>query len=91
MILSISARAEFDLMRIKQFLDMTNPFSASEVLEELFERIQILKTQPEIGKKMTEFNPINMRRIVFGEYDVRYVVAGKAIRIVRVWHTREYR
>ena len=50
-----------------------------------------LLEQPHLGLALPEFAPRNVRRLIVGDYELRYEVAEKALWILRLWHTREDR
>ena len=50
-----------------------------------------LVDHPRIGEKLEEFEPLEIRRILVGKYEVRYEIRGTTIYVLRLWHTREDR
>jgi hypothetical protein len=40
---------------------------------------------------MWEFAPREVRRLIVGDYELRYEILEDAIVLVRLWHTREDR
>ena len=46
---------------------------------------------PRIGEKLEEFQPREIRRLLVGQYEVRYELMNDTIFILRLWHTREKR
>ena len=51
----------------------------------------ILLTNPRIGEQLFQFEPREVRRILVGEYEVRYELQDSIIYVLRLWHTREDR
>ncbi len=49
------------------------------------------QTNPRIGEQLFEFDPPEVRRILVGEYEVRYEIQDSIIYVLRLWHTREDR
>jgi hypothetical protein len=47
--------------------------------------------QPRIGERLDEFQPREVRRILIGNYEMRYEIRGSIIHLLRIWHTREQR
>jgi hypothetical protein len=45
----------------------------------------------ELGVRLEEFAPRDVRRVIVGDYELRYEVTEAAIYILRLWHTREDR
>lgn len=51
----------------------------------------ILATNPRLGEQLFQFEPREVRRILVGQYEMRYEIQGETIYILRLWHTREDR
>jgi len=51
----------------------------------------ILLTNPRIGEQLFHFEPREVRRILVGDYEVRYEIQESVIYVLRLWHTRENR
>ena len=50
-----------------------------------------LLANPRIGEKLFEFEPREVRRILVGQYEMRYEIQNETIYVLRLWHTREER
>ena len=50
-----------------------------------------LPVKPRIGERLEEFDPREVRRILVGNYELRYEIQDQVIYILRIWHTREAR
>lgn len=46
---------------------------------------------PRIGEKLEAYEPREVRRIVVGNYEMRYEIAAATIFILRLWYCRENR
>ena len=46
---------------------------------------------PRIGEQLFEFEPREVRRLIVGQYELRYEMQGETIYVLRLWHTRERR
>ncbi len=79
-----------DLKRLRAFIAVHNPPSATRMAAELIGRIGLLPDFPEMGTPV-ELAPVpgSIRDIVFGRYVVRYSVHVSAVIILRVWHSLE--
>jgi len=53
--------------------------------------VAVLLTNPRIGEQLFQFEPCEVRRILVGEYDVRYEILDSIIYMLRLWYTRENR
>jgi len=50
-----------------------------------------LPANPRIGEQLFEFEPREVRRILVGQYEIRYEIQNETIYVLRLWHTREER
>ena len=46
---------------------------------------------PRLGRSLEQFAPREVRRLVIGDYEMRYEVIGEVIRVLRLWDGREDR
>lgn len=83
--------ARADLRRLYVFLAAKNPNAAELTMLSLTEAPGRLLRQPAIGQRIESIEGRSARRIVVGAYEIRYEVAGEAIRISRIFHTKENR
>ena len=83
--------AERDLVRIHAFLASVNPPAAAKVIRQLVAGAEQLLSYPQLGVALDEFAPRDVRRVMVGDYELRYEVAEKLIYILRLWHAREDR
>ena len=89
--LSWTSKALGDLARLHAFLVTVNPSAAAAAVQKLTAAPRVLLTQPRIGTLLPEFAPREVRRLIVGDYEMRYELIGEAAVVVRVWHTREDR
>lgn len=50
-----------------------------------------LMQYPQLGVKLEEFLPRDVRRIIMGDYEMRCELTDEVIYILRLWHGREDR
>ena len=86
-----TSKALGDLARLYDFLAPLNPAAAAGLIQSLTRAPNSLMNNPRIGEKLDEFLPQEVRRILVGQYEIRYAINGEVIYILRVWHTREER
>ncbi len=84
-------KALADLARLYEFLALVNRQAAIRVVKTLTEAPSNLLTNPRIVEKPTEFLPREVRRLIVGDYEIRYEIQIEKIYILRLWHTREHR
>ncbi|MBD9433991.1 type II toxin-antitoxin system RelE/ParE family toxin [Achromobacter sp. K91] len=44
-----------------------------------------------MGEQLFQFEPREVRRILVGEYEIRYENQDAVVHVLRLWHTRENR
>ncbi|BBQ32768.1 MULTISPECIES: type II toxin-antitoxin system RelE/ParE family toxin [Aeromonas] len=86
-----TSKALSDLTRLYEFLALANKPAAARVVQALTQAPAILLTNPRIGEQLFQFEPREVRRMLVGEYEVRYELLDSSIYILRLWHTREAR
>jgi len=86
-----TSKALSDLVRLYEFLSTVNPSAASRTVQSLTKAPDRLLNHPRIGEKLDEFEPREVRRILVGQYKMRYEIHNATIFILRLWHTRENR
>lgn len=86
-----TSKALSDLARLHEFLAPVNKPAATRAVQALAKAPTILLTNPRIGEQLFQFEPREVRRILVGEYEVRYETQDSIIYVLRLWHTREDR
>jgi plasmid stabilization system protein ParE len=91
LILQWTTSANRDLVRLYDFLYPLNPRAAARIVQQLVAAAEQLLTYPQRGEFLTEFIPRDVRRLIVGDYELRYELMDTTISIVRLWHCREDR
>ncbi|GMQ84196.1 MAG: hypothetical protein BMS9Abin06_0963 [Gammaproteobacteria bacterium] len=65
--------------------------AAARTVQSLTAAPRRLLEQPRIGERLDEFEPREVRRILVGQYEIRYEIQKSTIYVLRLWHTREDR
>ena len=86
-----TAKASYDLVRLHEHLRSVAPDAAARVVQQLASAPDRLLDYPRIGEKLDAYAPREVRRIIFGNYELRYEIADMTIIILRLWHCRENR
>ena len=84
-------KAVGDLVRLHAFLAPVNPRAARAVFATLKAGPQHLQANPRLGERLPDFGEREVRRLIVGDYEMRYEVKPDALWILRLWHTREDR
>lgn len=80
-----------DVARLYEFLALANKPAAVRSVQALTQAPTILLTNPRIGEQLFQFEPREVRRILVGEYELRYEILDSIIYVLHLWHTRENR
>ena len=80
-----------DLGRIRRFLAGVNPRAARHTFETLRYAPRKLLDYPRLGVRLEHFPDRTIRRMVVGDYEIRYELKTDLIVILRVWHGKEDR
>ena len=91
MALKWTSRAYADLVRVHEFLHPVNAAAARRVAHQLVAAAKRIRPHPRLGVRLTEFDPREVRKVLVGDYEIRYEVTDKMIFVLRIFHTREDR
>jgi plasmid stabilization system protein ParE len=86
-----TSKALSDLARLYEFLAPVNKPASARTVQAQAKAPTILLTNPSIGEQLFQFELREVRRILVGEYEVRYEIQNSIIYVLRLWHTRENR
>lgn len=87
-----TSKALSDLVRLYEFLAPVNKQAAARTVQALMAAPnETLLRNPRLGEQLFEFEPREVRRILVGQYEMRYEIQGETIYMLRLWHTREER
>jgi plasmid stabilization system protein ParE len=84
-------RAAFDLRRLHNFLADKSPRAADRIAEMLARGPDRLLDFPRMGVRLEQFQDGEVRRIILGDYEMRYEIDAETILILQIWHCREDR
>lgn len=86
-----ASKALSDLARLHKFPVPVNKPAATRAVQALTKAPTILLTNPRVGEQLFQFEPREVRRILVGQYEMRYEIVDETIYVLRLWHTREDR
>ncbi len=86
-----TSRASSDLVRLHQHLSPVAPDAAARVVQQLAHAPDRLLDYPRIGEKLEAYEPREVRRVIVGDYELRYELSAGTIIVLRLWHCRENR
>ena len=84
-------KAASDLVRLHDFLRPVAPEAAARIVAQLARAPDRLTEFPRLGEKLEAYEPREVRRIVVGDYELRYEIDAGSIIVLRLWHCRERR
>ena len=74
-----------DIEAIVRYIGRRNPEAAARVGNGIYERAQILLSNPEAGSTLEELRYAGWRKLIFRRWKIIYVVRADEILIGRVW------
>lgn len=86
-----TSKASSDLVRLHEHLHPVAPAAAARIVQQLAHAPDRLLEYPRLGEKSAAYEPREVRRIIVGNYEMRYEIAMGTIFILRLWHCRENR
>lgn len=86
-----TAKASSDLVRLSEHLLPRAPETAARVVQQLVRAPHRLLDFPRIGERLEAYAPREVRRIIVGNYELRYEIADGTVFVLRLWHCRENR
>jgi plasmid stabilization system protein ParE len=86
-----TSKALSDLARLYEFLTSVNQPAAARAVQSVIKAPTALLMNPRIGEKLFEFDPREIRKILVGNYELRYEIQESTIYVLRLRHTREHR
>lgn len=91
MIVRWTGKASSDLARLYEHLRPVAPEAAARIVRQLARSPDRLIDHPRIGERLDAYAPREVRRIIVGDYELRYEIDRATIFILRLWHGREAR
>ena len=86
-----TSSARLDLVRPYEFLHSVNAPAAVRVVRRLVAGTKRIPPYPHLGSRLAEFEPREVRRVLVGDYEIRYEATDTDIFILRIFHVREDR
>ncbi len=88
MIILISDSAYADLKAIKEYyIEEAVPHIGEQFISSIIEHIETLSENPDIGRKVPEFNTKKIRELIHNPFRIIYLREEKSIHVVRVWRS----
>lgn len=84
-------KALSDLARRYELLACAIRPAAARMEQALSKAPDNLLANPRLGEQWFDFEPREVRRILVGQYEIRYELQESTLYVLRLWHTRENR
>jgi len=69
---------------ISDFIAYDKPSAADKWIDSIFNKVKLLKANPEMGRLVPEIETPSIRELIFGNYRIIYRYSGDTIRILTV-------
>lgn len=83
--------AILDFNRLYEFLASVNRVAAARVVQSLTQAPDKIIHQPRIGERLEQFEHREVRKLLIGDYELRYELRNDCFYVLRIWHTKEER
>jgi plasmid stabilization system protein ParE len=91
MALKWTSKAYSDLVRLHEFLNPVDSRAALRVVRQLVASAKRIPAHPRLGVWMPEFDPREVRKVLIGDYEIRYEVTDIDVFVLSIFHIREDR
>ncbi|NJD06123.1 MAG: type II toxin-antitoxin system RelE/ParE family toxin [Methylococcaceae bacterium] len=88
MVIVWSKPAREDLRLIHQYIAHDSKRYASRVVQDITEKVEVLRELPKLGRRVPEIGEENVREIALYSYRILYELIGETIYIHGVIHRR---
>jgi plasmid stabilization system protein ParE len=76
------------LENIYDFISEENPTAAQKVISGIYEKIQLLRTQPRLGQRYDAIGDREVRETLYGHYRIAYLLRSEdRIEILGIFHS----
>jgi toxin ParE1/3/4 len=77
------------IQEIADYISLDNVSAANNWIDVTFQKVQQLKTTPEIGRIVPELNLPEIRELIHGNYRIIYSFAHRQVAILTVRHFKQ--
>ncbi|MGH6800731.1 MAG: type II toxin-antitoxin system RelE/ParE family toxin [Methylocella sp.] len=74
-----TSKGNSDFVRLHEFLVSVNPRAAAKAVRALVAAAGRLPDHPRIGEKLEQYEPLEVRRVLIGDYEMRYEIRDSTI------------
>ncbi len=77
------------IQEIADYIAEDSRIAAGNWVDEIFKKVEKLKSNPEIGRIVPELGIPDIRELLFGNYRIIYLISKKNISILTVRHFKQ--
>jgi len=77
------------VQEISDYIAEDSSIAANKWIDDIFEKVGIVKSNPEIGRIVPEIGLPDIRELIFGNYRIIYITSKKQISILTVRHFKQ--
>jgi toxin ParE1/3/4 len=77
------------VQEIADFIALDSKRAALKWVDTIFGKVEMLESEPHIGRKVPELNQPDIRELIFGNYRIIYRVLKNQIAIITVRHFKQ--
>jgi toxin ParE1/3/4 len=74
---------------IVDYIAQDKPSAAERWINEVFTKVEQLKSSPEIGRIVPEISDTQFRELIYGNYRINYHIEKKQISILTIRHGKQ--
>ncbi len=74
---------------IAEYIAQDSPSAATQWVENLFQKVQLLKSSPKSGRMVPEIHREDIRELIYGNYRVIYRAEKNKISVLTVRHGKQ--
>jgi toxin ParE1/3/4 len=75
--------------KIAEYIAFDNPTASQNWVEEVFEKVETLKSSPKYGRVVPELERNEIREILYGNYRIIYHCSVQTISILTIRHGKQ--
>ncbi|MCK5227860.1 MAG: type II toxin-antitoxin system RelE/ParE family toxin [Desulfobulbaceae bacterium] len=76
-------------IKIAEYIAQDNPSASAKWVENLFDKVHILKSSPMSGRIVPEIHREDIRELIYGNYRIIYRLETKKVAILTVRHGKQ--
>ena len=85
-LISDSAYTDFEVIK-EYYTEEGVPHIGEQFIISIIEHIETIPANPDIGRKVPEFNTDKLRELIHGPFRVVYLREEQSIHVVRIWRS----